>query len=72
MDSVRIVQVRSTIGSTTRQRETLKALGLGRIGRKSVRPNNAAIRGMIATVGHLVTTLPGDATARTKQAEPTK
>ena len=37
------------------QRETLKALGLSKIGQTVTKVDNAAIRGMIRTVSHLVT-----------------
>lgn len=47
-------QVRSAIGATRRQRDTLKALGLGRIGQASERQHSPAIDGMLVSVGHLV------------------
>lgn len=52
---IKITQVRSTIGGTRRQRETLQSLGLRKIRQSVVREDNASVRGMIATVAHLVT-----------------
>ncbi len=51
---IRITQVRSQIGYERRQREVLKGLGLGRIGRSVERPDDPCIRGMVAKVNHLV------------------
>jgi large subunit ribosomal protein L30 len=52
--SVRIRQVKSGIGYDKRQKATLKALGLGRVGRTRVQPDNPQVRGMIAKIPHLV------------------
>ena len=52
---IRVTQVRSSIGGTRRQRETLRSLGLRRIRESVVREDSASVRGMIATVSHLVT-----------------
>jgi large subunit ribosomal protein L30 len=49
-----IKQVRSAIGTKPKHRGTLRALGLGRIGRTSVLPDRPEIRGMVARVTHLV------------------
>ena len=49
-----IRQVRSAIGVKPKQRGTLRALGLGRIGRTVVLPDRPEIRGMVANVVHLV------------------
>ena len=51
---IRIRQVRSGIGFDRTQKATLKALGLGRIGRTRERPDNPQIRGMVAKIPHLV------------------
>jgi large subunit ribosomal protein L30 len=53
-------QVRSGIGFDYRQKATLTALGLGRVGKSRRHPDNPQIRGMIATVPHLVTVEPED------------
>jgi large subunit ribosomal protein L30 len=47
-------QVKSGIGFSMRQKRVLRALGLGRIGRERVHPDNPAIRGMVSAVCHLV------------------
>jgi large subunit ribosomal protein L30 len=49
-----IKQIRSAIGIKPKQRGTLRALGLGRIGRVAVLPDRPEIRGMVASVVHLV------------------
>jgi large subunit ribosomal protein L30 len=51
---LKIVQVRSAIGSKPKHRGTLRALGLGRIGKTNVLPDRPEIRGMVAQVPHLV------------------
>jgi large subunit ribosomal protein L30 len=51
---LKIVQVRSAIGSKPKHRGTLRALGLGRIGKANVLPDRPEIRGMVAQVPHLV------------------
>ncbi len=53
--SLRVVQVGSGIGTRPAHRGTLRALGLGRIGKSNVLPDRPEIRGMIARVPHLVT-----------------
>lgn len=54
MSDIRVTQTRSAIGTKPKQRGTLRALGLGRIGKSNVLPDRAEIRGMIARVPHLV------------------
>ncbi len=51
---LRVTQVRSTISTKPKHRGTLRALGLGRIGKTNVLPDRPEIRGMIARVPHLV------------------
>ncbi|MCU0270522.1 MAG: 50S ribosomal protein L30 [Acidimicrobiales bacterium] len=53
--SLKVTQVRSSIGTKPKHRGTLRALGLGRIGKSHVLPDRPEIRGMIAKVPHLVT-----------------
>ena len=55
MSQIRVRQIRSGIGSKPKHRGTLRALGLGRIGKTHVFPDRPEIRGMIAKVPHLVT-----------------
>ena len=65
MASLKIVQVKSAIGSKPKHRGTLRALGLGRIGKSNTLPDRPEIRGMIARVPHLVSVspAPGDGAA---------
>jgi len=51
---IRIRQVRSGIGCPIEMRETLKALGLGKMGRVTERVDTPEVRGMIARIPHLV------------------
>ena len=50
-----VTQVKSQIGAKPKQRGTLRALGLRRIGHSNTLPDRPEIRGMIARVPHLVT-----------------
>ena len=54
MAELRVKQVRSAIGSKPKQKGTLRALGLGRIGKTNTLRDNAVTRGAIAKVTHLV------------------
>ncbi len=51
---LRVTQVRSAIGTKPKHRGTLRALGLGRIGKSNDLPDRPEIRGMLARVPHLV------------------
>jgi large subunit ribosomal protein L30 len=51
---VALKQVRSANGTSRRQRDTLRSLGLGRIGRKSSHADSPQLRGMLRVVEHLV------------------
>jgi large subunit ribosomal protein L30 len=51
---LRITQVRSQIGQSHRHRGTLRALGLGRIGRSVERAESPELAGMLRKVRHLV------------------
>jgi large subunit ribosomal protein L30 len=55
MPRLKVKQVRSGIGGKFNQRETLRSLGLKRLGDVVVKEDRPEIRGMIATVTHLVT-----------------
>jgi large subunit ribosomal protein L30 len=55
MATLRITQIKSTIGSKPKQRGTIRALGLRRINHTVDLPDRPEIRGMIARVPHLVT-----------------
>ena len=52
--TIRIQQVRSGIACPREMRETLKALGLGKMHRISERKDTPEVRGMIAKIPHLV------------------
>ena len=52
--TLRIRQVRSTIGTLREHREVLKGLGLRRIRHEVVRQDTPAVRGAIAKVRYLV------------------
>ena len=51
---IKVTLTRSQIGITPKQRGTLRALGLGKIGSSNTLPDRPEIRGMIAQVPHLV------------------
>ena len=54
MADLKVTLVRSQIGIKPKQRGTLRALGLGRIGKSNTLPDRPEIRGMVAKVPHLV------------------
>ena len=54
MAELKITLKRSVIGRPQNQRDTVKALGLGKVNSTVVKPTNDAIKGMINTVAHLV------------------
>ena len=54
MSQLKITQVRSTIGTRWKQRESLRTLGLRRIRHSVVREDNPQTRGLIKVVHHLV------------------
>jgi large subunit ribosomal protein L30 len=58
MAEIKITQVRSTIGSRWKQRESLRTLGLRRIRHSVVREDSPQTRGLIAVVNHLVVVEP--------------
>ncbi len=54
MSKLRITLTRSAIGSPQDQKDTARALGLTKLNRTVVRPDSAAVRGMVAKIRHLV------------------
>ncbi|MTD39995.1 50S ribosomal protein L30 [Erwinia sp. CPCC 100877] len=54
MAELKVTLKRSVIGRPQNQRDTVKALGLGKVNSYVVKPANEAIKGMINTVSHLV------------------
>ena len=53
-DKLKITLVKSTIGAIPKQRATVEALGLKKIGKTVELPNNDAVKGMVWHVRHLV------------------
>jgi large subunit ribosomal protein L30 len=54
MPKLKVTQVRSQIGQSQRHRGTLRALGLGRIGRTVEHEESPQLAGMLRKVRHLV------------------
>ena len=54
MAKLKLTQVRSQIGQTQRHRGTLRALGLGKIGRTKELDDSPVVAGMLRKVRHLV------------------
>jgi large subunit ribosomal protein L30 len=54
MAKVRVTQVRSQIGQTGKHRGTLRALGLGKIGKTVEHDDGPVLAGMLRKVRHLV------------------
>ncbi|KAA1419046.1 50S ribosomal protein L30 [Nocardioides humilatus] len=55
MAQLKVKQLKSGIGRKQNQRETLRSLGLKRIGDVVIKEDRPEIRGMVQTVRHLVT-----------------
>jgi large subunit ribosomal protein L30 len=55
MTQLLVRQIRSSVGGKQNQRDTLRTLGLRKIGDTTVREDRPEVLGMIATVAHLVT-----------------
>ena len=55
MNRLRITQVKSSIGGTDGQRNTLRSLGLKHVGDTVEKDDRPEFRGMVAAVTHLVT-----------------
>ena len=53
-EKLKITLVKSTIGAIPKHRATVKAMGLRKLQSSVVRPDNAAVRGMIHQIQHLV------------------
>jgi large subunit ribosomal protein L30 len=54
MSKVLVTQIRSQIGQSQRHRGTLRALGLGKIGRTAEHQEGPVLAGMLRKVRHLV------------------
>jgi large subunit ribosomal protein L30 len=68
MGALKVTQIRSSIGCKPKHRGTLRALGLGRVGKTHVLPDRPEIRGMLARVPHLVTVDEVDETTATGES----
>jgi large subunit ribosomal protein L30 len=55
MGRLKVTQIRSEIGGKQNHRQTLRSLGLKRIGHTVLKEDRPEIRGMVQTVRHLVT-----------------
>ncbi|MDD3966682.1 MAG: 50S ribosomal protein L30 [Candidatus Neomarinimicrobiota bacterium] len=51
---LKITQIKSTIGYRRQTHQIIESLGLGKIRKTVVLPDNPAVRGMIAKVPHLL------------------
>ncbi|PHV71315.1 50S ribosomal protein L30 [Sporanaerobium hydrogeniformans] len=54
MAKIKVTLVRSTIGAIPKHKKTVQALGLGKINSSNIHEDNAAIRGMVDQIKHLV------------------
>ena len=55
MPNLKVSQIKSGIGGKQNQRDTLRSLGLKRVGDVAVKEDRPEIRGRLNTVSHLVT-----------------
>lgn len=53
-DKLKITLVKSTIGAIPKHKKTVEALGLRKVNKTVEMPDNAAVRGMVEQVRHLV------------------
>ena len=53
-EKLKITLIKSTIGAVPKNKKTVVALGLNKIGKTVEMPDNASVRGMIRNVRHLV------------------
>ena len=54
MAEIKITLVKSTIGAITKHKRTVQALGLNKTNSSVIQQDNAAIRGMLHQISHLV------------------
>ena len=54
MANLKVTLVKSTIGAVPKHKKTVEALGLRKVNKTVELPDNAATRGMIKQVSHLV------------------
>ncbi|MCF0133366.1 MAG: 50S ribosomal protein L30 [Blautia sp.] len=53
-DTLKVTLVKSPIGAVPKHKKTVEAMGLTKLHKTVVMPNNAATKGMIQQVQHLV------------------
>ncbi|MBR6535747.1 MAG: 50S ribosomal protein L30 [Lachnospiraceae bacterium] len=53
-DKLKVTLIKSTIGAVPKNKATVEAMGLRKIGKSVEMPNNAATKGMLQQVRHLV------------------
>ncbi len=68
---LKIKQIKSAIGYSQREKNTIRALGLRKLQQEVIQPNNPQIQGMIAKVKHLlkVEEVKPEKTAKTEKSE---
>jgi large subunit ribosomal protein L30 len=54
MTTLAITQVKSSNGANGKQRDTLRSIGLRRIGQTVEKPDSPQLRGMVHAVRHLI------------------
>ena len=54
MANLKVTLVKSTIGAVPKHKKTVEALGLRKLNKTVIMPDNAATRGMVQQVRHLV------------------
>ena len=54
MAKLKVTLVKSTIGAVAKHKKTVEALGLRKLNKTVIMPDNAATRGMVQQVRHLV------------------
>jgi len=72
MSEITVTQIKSGAHAKPKTRGTLRALGLGRIGKSNTLPDRPEIRGMIARVPHLITVTDASTPSDSAQADSTR
>ncbi|MEN9692920.1 MAG: ribosomal protein [Actinomycetota bacterium] len=54
MSKLQVTQIKSTIGEKPAARETMRSLGLKRIGHVVIKEDRPEIRGMVKSIQHLI------------------
>jgi len=72
MSEITVTQIKSGAHAKPKTRGTLRALGLGRIGKSNTLPDRPEIRGMIARVPHLITVTDASTQSDSAQTDSTR